>query len=64
MKSVIALIIFLSCFSLYPQSKDDFGFAEKSIPELSQYEYYRGVWKTEMELKQDDGTFKKLDADQ
>lgn len=62
MKTAITIIAFLSCFKLYPQSNGNFGFADKSIPELSQFEYYRGVWNTEMELKQDDGTFKKLDA--
>jgi len=62
MKTVITIIAFLSCMSSFSQSQADFGFADNSIPELSQFNYYRGVWNTQMELKQEDGTFKKLEA--
>lgn len=50
------------CTNLLAQNTPDYGFADKSIPELAQFEYYRGEWKSEMEMKQEDGTFKKLDA--
>ncbi len=52
------ILLFITC-ALHSQEK--YGFADKSIPELSQYEYYRGEWQTQMEMKQEDGTFKKLD---
>ena len=49
----------LNVCSLY--SQENYGFADKSTQELSQFEYYRGKWTTQMEMKQEDGTFKKLD---
>ncbi len=62
MNFTATLIACLLCFHLYSQSQTDFGFADKSIPEMSQFEYYRGVWKSDIEVKQDDGTFKKLES--
>jgi hypothetical protein len=56
---IIALFL---CTNVLAQEKPAYGFADDYIPELAQFEYYRGVWKSEMEMKQDDGTFKKLDA--
>jgi len=53
---------FFICTNLLAQIKQDYGFADNSTPELAQFEYYRGEWKSEMEIKQDDGTFKKLEA--
>ena len=61
MKTIIFLLAFLSFSSSYSQSVTDYGFADPSIPELSQYEYYRGVWHTTMEMKQEDGSFKELE---
>jgi hypothetical protein len=49
------------CTNLSAQVKQAYGFADNSIPELAQFEYYRGEWKSQMEMKQDDGTFKKLE---
>jgi len=37
--------------------------ADKSIPELSQFEYYRGLWSVQMEIKQKDGSFKKMEGE-
>lgn len=62
MKATIIIITLLSGISLFAQTSNGFGYADKSIPELSQFEYFRGVWSTTMELKQQDGSFKKLDA--
>jgi len=61
MKTIIIILAFLSGMPTFSQTPSDYGFADPSIPELSQYEYYRGVWHTTMEMKQEDGTFKKLD---
>jgi hypothetical protein len=47
---------------MFSQSETNYGYADKSIPELSQFEYYRGEWKSEMEMRQEDGTFTKLEA--
>jgi len=57
--TIIALIL---CFKLCAQTKSDYGFADTSISELSQFEYYRGEWTSQMEMRQEDGTFKKLNA--
>jgi len=56
------IIIFFICTNLTAQTKQKYGFADKSTPELAQFEYYRGKWKSEMEMKQKDGTFKKLEV--
>lgn len=57
----IIIALFL-CTNLLAQVKQDYGFADNSIPELAQFEYYQGEWKSQMEMKQDNGTFKKLEA--
>ena len=56
------LVVFFICLNLTAQTEQEYGFADTSIPELAQFEYYRGTWKSEMEMKQQDGTFKKLEA--
>lgn len=56
------IIVLLLCFKLSAQTAPDYGFADTSIPELSQFEYYRGEWTSEMEMRQEDGTFKKLEV--
>jgi len=62
MKKKKLLVIIISVFISYSLfSQEGYGFADKTIPELSQFEYYRGKWTTQMEMKQEDGTFKKLD---
>lgn len=58
LKVIITFLISLNGFS----QSEDFGYADPEIPELSQYEYYRGVWESTLEMKQDNGTFEKLDA--
>lgn len=50
------------CTNASAQIITDYGYADPSIPELAQFEYYRGVWTAEMEMKQEDGTFKKLET--
>lgn len=57
----LVCLICLSSFTTV-QTETDFGYADPAIPELAQFEYYRGVWIAEMEMKQEDGTFKKLDT--
>lgn len=44
------------------QAQNEFGYADKSIPELKQFEYYRGMWVSELEMRQDDGSFKKIEG--
>lgn len=56
----IYYIVFFA--NLLAQVKQDYGFTDNSIPELVQFEYYRGKWKSEIEMKQKDGTFKKLEV--
>ena len=57
-------LIMIFCYSthLLAQTTHEFGFADDYIPELAQFEYYRGEWQSEMSMKQDDGTFKKLEV--
>lgn len=52
------LIFLLTAFQ--DISDRDFGYADPSIPELAQMEYYRGVWSNEMEMMQD-GALVKLE---
>ncbi|MTI41315.1 hypothetical protein [Fulvivirga lutimaris] len=61
MRILTTFIALSICTHLFAQSKSEYGFADKSIPELAQFEYYLGEWTSEMEMKQEDGTFKKLD---
>lgn len=61
MKTIIILLAFLSGISTFSQVPSDYGFADPAIPELSQYEYYKGLWHIYMEMKQEDGTFKMLE---
>lgn len=61
MNSIKVIGALLVCVNLYSQTKTDFGFADKSIPELSQFEYYSGDWITDMEMIQEDGSFKQLE---
>lgn len=56
-----SITVFFLCASLWAQTESDYGFADEYIPELAQFEYYRGEWESEMEMKQEDGTFKKLE---
>lgn len=62
MKITTSFIVFFICANLIAQAGQDYGFADDAVPELAQFEYYRGEWKSEMEMKQEDGTFKKLEA--
>ena len=55
-------MVFFICANLIAQEKQEYGFADNSIPELAQFEYYRGEWRSEMEMKQKDDTFKKLEV--
>lgn len=58
---IFAIPILLFTFILSPQD-GDFGYADPSIPELAQMEYYRGVWGNEIEMIQE-GELVKLDFD-
>ncbi len=42
---------------------NDFGSPDPSIPELKQFEYLLGSWDVKMELRQEDGSFLKLDTE-
>ena len=55
-KVILSLLIF--SISLYSQKNTDYGYADKSIPELSQFEYFRGEWKIAIEQKQSDDSYK------
>ena len=57
-----SIIVFFICANLIAQEEQEYGFADNSIPELAQFEYYRGEWRSEMEMKQKDDTFKKLEV--
>lgn len=56
-----ASLIFLS-FSLVAQEKD-YGRVDTSIPQLSEFGGYRGEWKAEMEMKLEDGSFRKIETE-
>ncbi len=56
---IFAIPILLFTFILSPQD-GDFGYADPSIPELAQMDYYRGVWSNEIEMVQE-GELVKLD---
>jgi len=62
MRLLKSTILFFICANLWAQTKLDYDFADNEIPELAQFEYYCGVWESEMEVRQKDGTFKKMDA--
>ena len=57
-----SIIVFFICANLIAQEEQEYGFADNSIPEFAQFEYYRGEWRSEMEMKQKDDTFKKLEV--
>lgn len=48
-------------FLTFLQGSSPYGFADKSIPELKQFEYYIGEWTSEIEYLTDNGTFQKLE---
>lgn len=54
------LFIVFSGLSAQAQSTNAFGHSDPSHPAYSQFEYYRGQWKSSIEMRQSDGTFKKL----
>jgi len=56
---LLAIPIFLFAIVHSPQEAD-FGYADPSVPELAQMEYYRGVWVNEMEMMKE-GQLVKLD---
>ena len=56
-----SIAICIICANLSAQTEPGYGFADDYIPELAQFEYYRGHWVSEMEMKQEDGSFKKLE---
>ena len=58
---LIAMMFLFVGFNAVAQSDSIYGYADPSIKALAQFEYYRGKWKTEMEMVQDDGTFEKID---
>lgn len=62
MKTLYIFAALLLTTNLLAQSDQGYGYADSSIPELSQFEYYIGEWKSEMELVREDGSFKKLPA--
>ncbi|MDP2722926.1 MAG: hypothetical protein Q8O72_09230 [Bacteroidales bacterium] len=62
MKLFTTCLLLSFYYTMFSQSESNYGYADKSIPELSQFEYYRGEWKSEMEMRQEDGTFTKLEA--
>ncbi|MCC3861736.1 hypothetical protein [Pseudemcibacter aquimaris] len=56
-------ILLIGCLSVqhaFAQT-DEYGRADASVPELAQFEYLRGTWRVEMEIRGDDGVFKKLE---
>ncbi len=56
---MIAILIFFFCSSTCV-AQYDYGYADPSIPELTQMEYYRGVWSNEIEMMQE-GQLVRLD---
>ncbi|WP_422362031.1 hypothetical protein [Reichenbachiella sp.] len=54
------IFLLLSLETVQAQSK--YGYADHSIRELKQFEYYRGVWVSELEMRQEDGSFKKIEG--
>ncbi|MCE7996101.1 MAG: hypothetical protein HEP71_29245 [Roseivirga sp.] len=60
MKLLTAIILLTTTTNLLSQTKSPHGFADSSIPELAQFEYYIGDWKAEMEMIQPDGSFKSI----
>ncbi|SMD32656.1 hypothetical protein SAMN04488029_1006 [Reichenbachiella faecimaris] len=59
-KLIFLSVLFLASQALISQPVDKYGFADPSIPELAQFEYYRGIWQAELEMKQEDGSFKRI----
>lgn len=61
-KLITLCLLIVSYFSIQAQSAEDFGYADPSIPELAQFAYYRGVWQSKLEIKQKNGSFKKIEG--
>lgn len=60
MKVITIISAILVCVNLCSQTSVNYGFADNTVTELSEFEYYRGEWKITMEKKLNDGTFEKL----
>lgn len=58
MKFLTSIILLTATKVLLSQTTSPYGFADSSITELAQFEYYIGDWKAEMEMRQPDGSFK------
>jgi hypothetical protein len=60
--ALLALIGLAKPMTVRAESLDagEFGYADRTLPETAQFEYYRGEWVAEMKLKKADGTFEKL----
>ncbi len=52
--------VLIFSYGHWAKGQVDYGFADSSIPELSQFEYYRGQWEAEIEKKGEDGQFESL----
>jgi hypothetical protein len=50
MKTLYIFAALLLATNLLAQTDQGYSYADSSIPELSQFEYYIGEWKSEMEL--------------
>lgn len=63
MKKLSLIMFSYLITTIMAQSQEmEFGAPDSSIPELSQVEYLLGEWEVKMELRQEDGSFKKLDT--
>ena len=60
MKPLGFITIFLFSTHASALSATDYGFADSSIGQLSEFNYYRGKWESTMEQKLKDDTFRKL----
>ena len=58
----VTLTAYLFLIGLVFADERMFGTPDPSIPELKQVEYLLGDWEVRMELRQEDGSFRKLDT--
>lgn len=61
MRIVILAFLYFICSQSLVFAVEDYGQADTSIPELAQFEYLKGNWQVEIEVRNDEGNFQKIE---
>jgi len=57
---MLAFLYFI-CLPPFAFAVEDYGHADVSISELAQFEYLKGNWQVEIEVRSDEGVFQKIE---